>query len=152
MPRKKEPYSIIGKRQTKLDAPLKATGRSQFTDDIVLPGMLQGKIVRSSIPRGKILSIDTSRAERLSGVLAVITAKDTAGIMSGPDQQVLCDTTVNYIGDEVAAVAAIDEDTAAEAAALISIAYEPLPALLTVVREINRLLVDLQVLEHEGHA
>ena len=52
--------------------------------------------------------------------------------MSGPDQQLLCDTTVNYIGDEVAAVAAIDEDTAAEAAALIRVAYEPLPALLTI--------------------
>jgi len=132
MPRKNEQYSIIGKRQTKLDAPLKATGRSQFTDDIVLPGMLHGKIVRSTIPRGKILSIDTTRAERLPGVLAVITARDTAGIMSGPDQQLLCDTIVNYIGDEVAAVAAIDEATAAEAAALISVAYEPLPALLTI--------------------
>jgi 4-hydroxybenzoyl-CoA reductase subunit alpha len=132
MPRKGEQYSIIGKRQTKLDAPLKATGRSQFTDDIVLPGMLHGKIVRSPIPRGNIISIDTTRAERLPGVLAVITARDTAGIMSGPDQQLLCDTTVNYIGDEVAAVAAIDEDTAVDAAALISVAYEPLPALLTI--------------------
>ena len=132
MPRKNEQYSIIGKRQTKLDAPLKATGRSQFTDDIVLPGMLHGKIIRSTIPRGKILSIDTTRAEKLPGVLAVITARDTAGIMSGPDQQLLCDTIVNYIGDEVAAVAAIDEDTAVEAAALIRVEYEPLPALLTI--------------------
>ncbi len=52
--------------------------------------------------------------------------------MSGPDQQLLCDTIVNYIGDEVAAVAAIDEDTAVEAAALIRVEYEPLPALLTI--------------------
>src|SRR5512139_1910527 len=114
MPRKGDRYRIIGKPQTKLDAPLKATGRSQFTDDIVLPGMLHGKIVRSTIPRGKILSIVTTRAEHLPGVLAVITARNTAGIMSGPDQQLLCDTIVNYIGDEVAAVAAIDEDTAVE--------------------------------------
>jgi 4-hydroxybenzoyl-CoA reductase subunit alpha len=129
---KREQYRVIGKRQPKLDAPLKATGRSQFTDDIVLPGMLHGKIVRSTIPRGKILSIDTTQAEQLPGVLAVITARDTAGIMSGPDQQLLCDTTVNYIGDEVAAVAAVDEDTAVAAAALIRVAYEPLPALLTI--------------------
>jgi len=129
---KREQYRVIGTRQPKLDAPLKATGRSQFTDDIVLPGMLHGKIVRSTIPRGRIISIDTTRAEQLPGVLAVITARDTAGIMSGPDQQLLCDTTVNYIGDEVAAVAAVDEDTAAEAAALIRVAYEPLPTLLTI--------------------
>jgi len=68
MSKKSDKYSVIGKRQTKLDAPLKATGRSQFTDDVVLPGMLQGKIVRSTIPRGKILNIDTSRAEKLPGI------------------------------------------------------------------------------------
>ena len=66
-------YSVVGKRQPKLDAPLKATGRSLFTDDVVLPGLLHGKIVRSTIPRGRIVNIDTSRAERLPGVLAVIT-------------------------------------------------------------------------------
>ena len=71
---KREQYRVIGKRQPKLDAPLKATGRSQFTDDIVLPGMLHGKIVRSTIPRGRILSIDTTQAEQLPGVLAVITS------------------------------------------------------------------------------
>jgi CO/xanthine dehydrogenase Mo-binding subunit len=74
---KSEKYSVVGKRQPKLDAPLKATGRSQFTDDVVLPGMLHGKIVRSTIPRGKILNIDVSRAEKLPGVIAVITHKDT---------------------------------------------------------------------------
>jgi 4-hydroxybenzoyl-CoA reductase subunit alpha len=125
-------HSVIGKRQPKLDAPLKASGRSLFTDDIRLPGMLHGRIVRSPIARGRILSIDTSRAERLPGVRAVITHRDTGGLMVGPDQQLLCTETVNYIGDEVAAVAAIDEDIAAEAAELIRVVYEPLPALLTI--------------------
>ena len=124
--------SVVGKRQPKLDAPQKATGRSQFTDDIHLPGMLHGKIVRSPIPRGKILNIDVSRAEKVPGVLAVITHKDTGGVMVGPDQQLLCDQVVNYIGDEVAAVAAVDEYTAAEAAELIQVDYELLPALLTL--------------------
>jgi 4-hydroxybenzoyl-CoA reductase subunit alpha len=129
---KSEKYSVVGKRQPKLDAPLKATGRSQFTDDVVLPGMLHGKIVRSTIPRGKILNIDVSRAEKLPGVIAVITHKDTGGMMVGPDQQLLCDEVVNYIGDEVAAVAAVDVDTAAEATELIRVEYEPLPALLSI--------------------
>ena len=124
--------NVVGIRQPKLDAPEKSTGRSQFTDDIHLPGMLHGKIVRSTIPRGRILNIDVSRAEKVPGVHAVITHKDTGGVMVGPDQQLLCNETVNYIGDEVAAVAATDEYTAAEAAELIQVDYEPLPALLTL--------------------
>ncbi|MCP4713506.1 MAG: xanthine dehydrogenase family protein molybdopterin-binding subunit, partial [Deltaproteobacteria bacterium] len=127
-----KPCSVVGKRQPKLDAPLKVTGRSLFTDDIRLPGMLYAKIVRSTIPHGKITDIDTSRAAQLPGVKAIITHRDCNGIMIGPDQQLLCDETVNYIGDEVAAVAATDEATAAEAAELIQISYEKLPALLTI--------------------
>src|SRR4030042_191820 len=95
-----EKYNVVGRRQTKLDGPLKATGRSQFTEDVVLPGMLYGKIIRSPIPRGRIVNINTSRAERLPGVKAVVTHKDSAGIMVGPDQQLLCDEMVSYIGDE----------------------------------------------------
>ena len=132
MSMKSDKFSVIGKRQPKLDGPLKATGRSQFTDDVVLPGMLHGKIVRSPIPRGKILNIDASKAEKISGVMAVITHKDTDGVMVGPDQQLLCDDMVYYIGDEVAAVAAVDEDTAYEAAELIKVDYEPMPALLSI--------------------
>jgi len=129
---KKTKLTAVGTRQPKLDAPLKATGRSQFTDDIVLPGMLHGKIVRSTIPRGKILNIDVSRAEKLPGVISVITHKDTGGMLAGPDQQLLCNETVNYIGDEVAAVAALDQETAEEAAELIKVEYEPLPPILTI--------------------
>lgn len=132
MPPKNSALSVVGKRQPKLDAPQKATGRSLFTDDVRLPGMLHGKIVRSPIPRGKIISIDTSPAEKLPGVVAVITHKDSGGLMVGPDQQLLCESMVNYIGDEVAAVAALDEDTAAAAAELIKVEYEPLPALLSL--------------------
>ena len=132
MSMKSDKFSVIGKRQPKLDGPLKATGRSQFTDDVVLPGMLHGKIVRSPIPRGKILNIDASKAGKISGVKAVITHKDTDGVMVGPDQQLLCDDMVYYIGDEVAAVAAVDEDTAYEAAELIKVDYEPMPALLSI--------------------
>jgi CO/xanthine dehydrogenase Mo-binding subunit len=129
---KNNTFSVVGKRQTKLDGPLKASGRSQFTDDIKLPGMLCGKIVRSTIPRGRILNIDVSKANKLPGVKAIITHKDTGGIIVGPDQQLICDNLVNYIGDEVAAIAAVDEDTACEAAELIRIDYEPMPAVLSI--------------------
>jgi 4-hydroxybenzoyl-CoA reductase subunit alpha len=98
MARQTDRYSVVGTRQPRLDGPLKATGRSQFTDDVALPGLLHGKIVRSTIPRGKILNIDTSKAEKLSGVKAITTHKDTNGLMLGPDQYVLCDDAVYYCG------------------------------------------------------
>lgn len=130
--RKSNKYSVVGRRQPRLDGVLKAAGHSQFTDDVTLPGMLHGKIVRSSIPRGKILNIDTSRAEKLPGVKAVIIHKDTDGIMLGSDQLVLCDNIVNCFGDEVAAVAAVDEDTATEAVELIRVDYEPMTPIFSV--------------------
>jgi 4-hydroxybenzoyl-CoA reductase subunit alpha len=126
------PLSVIGTRQPKLDAPLKATGRSEFTDDIRLPGLLHGKIVRSPIQRGKIVNIDTSRAEKVPGVKAIIIHQDTGGLMMGPDQYALCDEMVNYFGDEVAAVAAVDEETACEAVELIKVDYEPMTPVLSI--------------------
>ncbi len=132
MPRSSNDYSVIGKRQPKLDGPLKTTGRSQFTDDIDLPGMLHGKIVRSPVARGKIISIDTTKAEGLTGVKAIVTHEDCPGLMVSPDRKILCSDRVNFIGDEVAAVAAVDEDTAAEAAELIRVEYEPLEAVFSI--------------------
>ena len=81
MAKKDDRYSVIGKRQPRLDGVHKATGRSQFTDDVVLPGMLYGRIVRSPIARGNIRNIDTSRAEQLPGVKAVITHRDAGGMI-----------------------------------------------------------------------
>jgi len=132
MSKKNNNYSVVGTRQPRLDGVFKATGRSEFTDDVILPGMLHGKIVRSPIPSGKVLNIDTSKAEKLPGVKAVITHKDTGGLMLGSDQLVLCDEKVNCFGDEIAAVAAVDEDTATEAAELITVEYEPLKPLFSM--------------------
>jgi len=132
MPRKSDQFSVIGKRQPRLDGVSKATGRSKFTDDVNLPGMLHAKIVRSPIPSGKIINIDTSKAEKLPGVKAVITSNDTNGLMAGPDEFVFCENDVKFFGDEVAAVAAVDEDTAAEAARLIQVDYEPTKALFSM--------------------
>jgi 4-hydroxybenzoyl-CoA reductase subunit alpha len=78
-----EDYSVVGKRLPDVDGPPKATGQTQYVDDIVLPGMLIGKVLRSPYPHARILSIDTSQAERLPGAKCVITGKDTVGILYG---------------------------------------------------------------------
>lgn len=127
-------YSVVGKRIPRIDAPAKATGEAKYAADLVLPRMLYGKVLRSPLPHARILHIDTSQAERLPGVKAVITSKDTKGVKFGGwraftqliDQYPLCTDKVRYIGDEVAAVAAVDEDTAEEALDLIRVDYEPL--------------------------
>ena len=129
-------YSLIGKRLPRIDALAKATGEALFTTDIRLPRMLHGRILRSPHPHARILRIDTSRAERLPGVRAVVTARDlspekTIPFSYGalrPDEYPLAIDKVRFIGDEVAAVAAVDEERAQEALDLISVEYEPLPA------------------------
>ena len=131
-----EELSFVGKSVPRKDGMEKATGRALYTVDMVLPGMLWGRILRSPYPHARILNIDTSRAEKLPGVKAVITGKDTSGIKHGfvetprypPDQYPLAIDRVRYIGEEVAAVAAIDEYVAEEALSLIQVDYEELPA------------------------
>ncbi|MBI5323830.1 MAG: molybdopterin-dependent oxidoreductase [Ignavibacteriae bacterium] len=125
--------SVVGKRLPKKDAPDKATGRAIYTDDIVLPGMLYGKILYSPHPHAKILSIDTAEAEKLQGVKAVLTGKDVTDITWGTsppryDENVLAKDKVRYVGDVVAAVSAIDEETCYKAINLIKVEYELLPA------------------------
>jgi CO/xanthine dehydrogenase Mo-binding subunit len=126
-------YSFIGKSVPRVDASDKVTGRAVFTADLALPRMLVGKILRSPLPHARILNVDVSRAKKLRGVHAVVTGRDTAGEKWGVfrytrDQQLLCVDKVRYVGDEVAAVAAIDEETALEALGLIQVEYEELPA------------------------
>jgi 4-hydroxybenzoyl-CoA reductase alpha subunit len=122
---------VIGRRLRRTDGLAKSTGRAVFTDDISLPGMLHGKILRSTQPHARIVSIDVSKALALEGVHAVITGADMPvayGIIPWTrDEYPLCVDKVRYIGDGVAAVAAVDEDTANRALDLIEVAYEPLP-------------------------
>jgi 4-hydroxybenzoyl-CoA reductase alpha subunit len=125
---------IVGHAQRKVDGLDKSTGRTKYTDDIALAGMLHGKILRSPHPHASIVSVDTSRAFALSGVHAVITGEDMPvryGIIPWtPDEYPLCVERVRYIGDGVAAVAAVDEDTALRALELIDVEYDELPAYL----------------------
>src|SRR5690606_2455662 len=128
----KSDQNLIGSRMRKVEGLDKSTGRAVYTDDIVLPGMLHGKILRSPHPHARIVAIDTSKAEALEGVHAVVTGRDMAttyGIIPWtPDEYPLCVDRVRYVGDGVAAVAAVDEDTAIRALDLIRVEYEELPA------------------------
>ncbi|MDH3429452.1 MAG: xanthine dehydrogenase family protein molybdopterin-binding subunit [Gammaproteobacteria bacterium] len=126
----KDALNVIGTRQPRLDGPEKCSGKSIFGDDVVLPGMLCGKILRSSHAHARILSIDTSKAEALPGVKAVITAADSEGIMGTRRGQepVFCKDITTYKGEEIAAVAALDEVTAEKALRLIEVEYEELPS------------------------
>jgi CO/xanthine dehydrogenase Mo-binding subunit len=126
-------YNIIGKRMPRVDSRAKVMGKVRFSADIKLHGMLVGKIKRSPYAHARILSIDTSKAESLPGVKAVVTGKDTEGVKWGVfgytrDQQFIQTDKARYIGDEVAGVAAVDEDTALKALDLIEVEYEQLPA------------------------
>jgi len=127
-------FSVVGKPRRKVDGLAKATGEAVYADDIVLPGMLHAKTLRSPHPHALIRSIDTSKAEALPGVHAVITGEDLPvryGVIPWTaDETALATDKVRFIGDEVAAVAAIDEDTANAALDLIEVDYEVLHAYL----------------------
>lgn len=123
-------FRVIGKPRRKVDGLAKATGAAVYTDDISLPGMLHAKTLRSPHPHARIVSIDTSRAEALEGVHAVITGRDLPtryGVIPWtPDETALAVDRVRFVGDEVAAVAAVDEDTAIAALDRIDVEYEVL--------------------------
>jgi 4-hydroxybenzoyl-CoA reductase subunit alpha len=129
-------FSVIGKRMPRVDGFDKVTGTAVYGTDIKLPRMLVGKILRSPLPHARILNIDASRARRLPGVKAVLAGPDTPQIKFGffkhhdtkfgDCHPLKCDK-VRCIGDEVVAVAAVDEDSALEALELIKVDYEELP-------------------------
>ena len=139
-------FSVVGKRLPRPDAVEKATGAARFGGDIKLPGMLIGKVLRSPYPHAKILKIDTSKAEKLSGVESVVTQNDVepqraflssfqnlpispvgGGISELADETIFVDKA-HFVGDPIAAVAAVSESVAEEALELIKVEYEQLPA------------------------
>ncbi|MGH7265917.1 MAG: molybdopterin cofactor-binding domain-containing protein, partial [Candidatus Rokuibacteriota bacterium] len=129
--------SVVGKRLPKVDAWAKVTGETKFADDLVLPRMAVAKILRSQRPHALIRRIDTSEAAALPGVYAVITGKDFPPVRFGikpvsQDEEALCVDKVRFVGDPVAAVAAVDEETAERAMHLIAVEYEDLPALMSI--------------------
>ncbi|MFH0914296.1 MAG: xanthine dehydrogenase family protein molybdopterin-binding subunit [Chloroflexota bacterium] len=126
-------YSVIGKSVKNIQAIGMVTGQAHYTVDIELPGMLCGKIKRSPHPYARIASINISKAGKLPGVKAVITAQTVTQFPFGPfirDQLPLAREYVRYIGDEVVAVAAVDEETAEDALSLVEVEYERLEPVL----------------------
>ncbi|MEZ5980194.1 MAG: molybdopterin cofactor-binding domain-containing protein [Planctomycetota bacterium] len=127
-------FRVIGRPNRKVDGLAKATGAAVYADDIALPGMLHAKFVRSTRKHARVVRVDASRALALPGVHAVITGADLPiryGVIPWtPDENALAVEKVRFIGDEVAAVAAIDEETAIRACKLVDVEYEDLPAFL----------------------
>src|SRR5437879_5993445 len=125
-------FSIIGKPTAMVDAAEKTTGAGKYTDDLALPGMLIGKILHAPYPHARLRHIDTSRAERLEGVVAVAVGGDAPnpyGILPvGHDEHALALDKVRYVGDNVACVVAASEAIAEKALELIDVDYEVLPA------------------------
>jgi len=113
-----EHRTLIGKRISRVDAPIKVSGRAKYTYDYHGANMLFGKVLRSPYAKAKIISIDTSAAEKIPGVKAV-------EIIQKPG------STVQWAGDEIVAVAAVDETTAEDAARLINVKYQPTPYLVS---------------------
>ena len=131
-----KPLNVVGKPFRKVDARAKCTGQTKFADDIILPRMLACKILRSHEPHALIKNIDVSKALALPGVLAILTGKDFPipyGILPvSQDEHALCIDKVRFVGDPVAAVAAIDEDVAFDAMNLIEVEYERLQTITSI--------------------
>jgi CO/xanthine dehydrogenase Mo-binding subunit len=124
-------YTAIGQPTTRIEGHDKVTGATRYTADVALPGTLWGRALRSPLPHARILRLDTSRAQQVPGIQAVLTGADVRGIRYGRrlfDVPVLAEDRVRFIGERVAAVAAEDRDAADEALALINVDYEELPA------------------------
>jgi len=130
-------FSVVGQPLPKIDAWGKVTGDTRYTDDLVLPRMAFGKLLRSPHAHARIRAIDTTRARAVPGVYAVITGADLPRVKFGilpvsQDEEALCTEKVRMVGDAVGAVAAVDEETADRACRLIDVDYEPLPALMSI--------------------
>lgn len=127
------PMRVVGKSLPRVDAPGKVSGTAVYAADFALPGMLCGKVFRSSVPHARIIRLDVTRARALPGVRAVITAADIPDVRYGgglKDETVFAKDKVRYVGQPVAAVAAATPEAAEAALAAIDAVYEPLPAVL----------------------
>lgn len=120
--------TLVGKSMRRVDGPDKVTGAARYTHDVQLPGMLYGKVLRSPHARARVAELGLSAAAKLPGVLAVLGPGDVRGVRLG-GREVLS-AEASYAGEEIAALAATDEETAEEALSLIRVRWEPLPHIL----------------------
>jgi 4-hydroxybenzoyl-CoA reductase alpha subunit len=136
-------FRTVGHSLPRVDAEAKVTGRAKYTADYYFKDMLYGKILHSPIPHGRIKKIDTKKAEALPGVKLVLTGRDVPDITYGVsparyDEHVLAKERVRHVGDEVAAVVAVDEETAEKALSLIKVEYEELPAVFNPLEALKK--------------
>jgi len=140
---------VAGQSLPRIDAPGKVTGSAVYAADFALPGMLYGKVFRSAEPHARLVRIDTARASAMPGVRAVITAADAADVRYGAavkDEPVFAPDVVRYVGQPLAAVAAVTLEAAEAALAAIEAVYEPLPPVL----DLAAALAPGAPLVHEG--
>lgn len=126
-----QPLGVVGRSIPQIHSLAKSLGAVNFASELRMSGMLYGKVLRSPLAHARIIRIDVSRAKGLPGVKTVLLAQDTPGKRFGisvADQLILAQDKVRFVGDALAALAAIDEDTAEEAVGLIEVEYEELPA------------------------
>lgn len=151
------PAGQVGRSVPRLEARQKVTGRADYVHNLVVPGMLYTKVVRSTVPHGRIVSIDTSAAEAIEGVYRVVTAADIRALVPQPfygpafhDQPVLAVDKVRHVGEPVVAVLAEDPYVAAEAAQLVTVEYEPMDAVFDEVEAMTSKAVVHEVLKPAG--
>ncbi len=147
--------AVVGRPVLRDEGPAKVTGAARFTADLPLPGALWARCLRSPLPHARIVRIDTSRAARLPGVRAVLTGPDFPPRLLGrrlKDEPIVARDRVRFVGERVAAVAAVDLDTADEALALIEVEYEELPAVFDplAAMEPDAPILHPELLKYEG--
>ena len=133
-------YKSVNKSVPRIEGADKVSGKMRYAADLDFPNALAAKILRTSLPHARIISIDTSKALKLRGVRAVITGADVGGVMVGlrmKDMPLLATDRVRYVGEPVAAVAADDDDIAEEALNLIDVQYQELPYVTDPVKAIE---------------
>jgi len=140
VPKVRQQTPAVGQRATRSDGRLHGLGQTKYIDDLIFPGMLYARIKRAGIASARIARIDTSEAEAMPGVVAVLTGREIPVNSFGPslqDQPVLADERVFHAGDGVAAVAALTEQIAVEALDRIKVEYEPVPAVFDPLEALN---------------
>src|SRR5262245_11004918 len=147
----------VGRSVPRLESWLKVTGRAEYVHNLRLPGMLYGKIFRSSVAHGRIKRIDTSAAQEHAGVYRVITSEQIRELIPEPyygpafhDQPILAIDKVRYVGEPVAVVLASDPHVAEEAVHLISAEYEELPAVYDEVEAMSSKAIVHEALKPAG--
>src|SRR4051794_38643533 len=124
---KEQEFQVVGKPLSRVDGRDRVTGAARYTYDVQLPGMLYAVVLRSPHPHARLVKVDTSKAEKLPGVRAAISRNNAPEISWYAGMSTLFDSELRFVGEEVAAVAADDLDTARDALKLIEVEYEVLP-------------------------